>query len=323
MGLKFRTLLCTVLSLVFARAPGNDLERASCLTRTLMVVTKPLFSPLSFPSFVKLPGSQPGSFSLCYTAFMFSERIVSGVVALAVVLVTVGFFVIAEPEEKQVVSEDGILTLVGLARQTQPFIIDEATVVVREPLLGRSYHVSPDEVTLDEPAVISFALSGTGDTESQGIFRYRSDLMMWEKVEPVVAHEQYLLAVRTGQLGHFAVGRVETFEAPTFVTTYDALRAMAPENAVGYETVVGYSRPNAEVIRLYNLGESGGCGGTVRVGDGEESSRLVRDISLTIDDQSTPVTFTFVTRWFTSSAGGCRESEPLQPLVEYDILPTS
>lgn len=254
---------------------------------------------------------------------MFSERMVSGLVAFAVVLVTVGFFVVAEPEEKRVTSSDGVLTIVGLARQTQPFTIDPGAESVQEPLLGKSYRVLPDEVTLDEPAVISFALPGTGDPESQGIFRYHPDLLMWERVEPVVAHEQYLLAVRTGQLGRFAVGRVETFEAPAFVTTYDALRAMAPENAVGYETVVGYSRSDQEVIRLYDLGESGGCGGVVRVGDGQELSRLLREVSLTINEQATPITFTFVTRWFTSSAGGCAEDESLQPLSEYDILPSS
>ena len=290
------------------------------------MVTRSLFSPSS-----RAPGnSRPRELSSClamvhqplrYTVCdMFSERFLSGLVAVAVIALTVGFLALVDPEEEQIVSGDGVLTVTGLARQTQPFTIEPNLSEVKTPLIGKSYLVAPDEVTLDEPAILSFSLDHVPASQAMGVFRYRPDLLMWERVEPVVSHTDSVLAVQTAQLGGFALGQMETVPAPQFIATYEALRGMAPDNAVGYETVVGYNRHGDETIRLYDLGESGGCGGAVRVGDAEQSSRLLREVSLDMNDQPTTVVFTFVTRWFTSSTGGCAAGEELRPLSEYDIL---
>ncbi|HRH31909.1 MAG TPA: hypothetical protein PLK06_01150 [bacterium] len=252
---------------------------------------------------------------------MFQEKIFSTLAVVAVIVITAGFFIAAEPEESSITTEDGVVTITGLARQTQPLVVNQ-TETVRAPLFGTAYSVKPDEVTLDEAAVVAFRITPE-DRESVadlGIYRFHQSLQMWELVAPVVAHTDEVIAVEARQLGLFAVGLAPEFEAPVFANVYDELRSQAPADAVGYEIAVGYAEPEHEILRLLSLGEHGGCGGAVRVGDGESLSRLDRDATVKIQDVERQVTFTFVTRWFTSSMGGCDAQAPLSPLVEYDIL---
>lgn len=255
---------------------------------------------------------------------MNSERLLSAVAVLAVIVISAGFFISSEPEASSVTSADGVVTVTGLARQTQPLTI-ASNAAVASPLLGASYIVAPDSITLDEPAVIAFnmeAYSRVTDPSLASIYRFHRGLDMWEPVAPVVANTNEVLAVETSQLGEFAVGVAPVFEAPVFANVYDELRTMAPDNAVGYETAVGFYEDfhDHELVRLMQLGEHGGCGGAVRVGDGEASSRLERKATVEIDGESRTLSFVFVTRWFTSSNGGCTQAEPLLPLSEYAIL---
>lgn len=252
---------------------------------------------------------------------MSREKTFSTLAVAAVTVITAGFFIAAEPEESSITTPDGVVTITGLARQTQPLLVRQANPV-RAPLFGSAYSVRPDEVTLDEAAVVAFQITPEDKEKvaDLGIYRFHPSLQMWEPVAPVVAHTDEVIAVEARQLGLFAVGLVPQFEAPVFANVYDELRAQAPKDAVGYEIAVGYAEPEHETVRLLSLGENGGCGGAVRVGDGESLSRLDRDATVKIDDIETRVTFTFVTRWFTSSAGGCDAQAPLRPLVEYDIL---
>jgi hypothetical protein len=249
------------------------------------------------------------------------DNLFSTLAVAAVILITAGFLVAVEPEESSINSEDGVVTVTGLARQTQPLSIRSNTAVAA-PLLGSSYLVSPAGVTLDEPAVIAFSILDDQQAQAAmlGVYRFHAQLEMWEPVAPVVANTDELLAVETSQLGEFAIGDVPVFETPVFANVYDQLRSMAPVNAVGYETAVAFTEKDHEIIRLLSSGENGGCGGTVRVGDGESVSRLEREAVVEIEDQQVPLAFVFVTRWFTSSSGGCQADELLSPLSEYDIL---
>lgn len=252
---------------------------------------------------------------------MLQEKIFSTLAVAAVILITAGFFIAAEPEESSVSTTDGVVTVTGLTRQTQPLAV-ALDAAVQTPLLGNAYAVTPDGVTLDEPVVIAFNLlpDQLEDIANLGVYKFHPSLLMWERVSPIVAHTDELLAVETGQLGKFALGDVPTFEPPVFANVYDELRAKAPADAVGYEIAVGYTAPEQETVRLFSTGESGGCGGAVRVGDTESLSRLERQATVSIGDKTETLTFVFVTRWFTSSSGGCAVTEPLRPLSEYDIL---
>lgn len=254
---------------------------------------------------------------------MFSERWLSSFAVVAVILITVGYFVSQEPEELQVVSDDGVVTITGLARQTQPLTFVSQDRVMA-PLSGSAYTITPNLITLEEPAVIAFKVLDyqQSDIASLDVYRFHPGLTMWEPVTPVVAHTDDVIAVETGQLGSFAVGSVSDVQAPVFANVYDDLRERAPKDAVGYEIAVGFTRPDHEVIRLLSLGERGGCGGIVRVGDGESLSRSEHRARVMVADREEELTFVFVTRWFTSSAGGCAADESIRPLVEYDILDT-
>lgn len=254
---------------------------------------------------------------------MSQEKFFSTLAVAAVIVITAGFFIAAEPEESSITTPDGVVTITGLARQTQPLTVERMNAV-RAPLFGHAYSVKPDEVTLDEPAVVAFQVTPQDQPSiaDLGIYRFHSSLQMWEPVAPVVAHTNELIAVEARQLGVFAVGIVPQFEAPVFANVYEELRTKAPADAVGYEIAVGYAESDHEILRLLSLGESGGCNGVVRVGDGESLSRQDREARVAIDGIDTQVTFTFVTRWFTSTTGGCDAQTPLRPLVEYDILDT-
>ena len=251
------------------------------------------------------------------------ENLLSTFAVVAVAVVSVGFLATAEPEESSIASADGVVTVTGLARQTQPLTVASSSVV-KAPLLGGSYTVLPDGVTLDQPAVISFQILSdqVAVASDLGVYRFHPTHLMWEPVAPVVANTDELLAVETRQLGTFAIGAVPTFAAPVFANVYDELRAKAPADAVGYETTVGFTETDHEVIRLLATGENGGCGGAVRVGDGEAISRLERAATVDVNDTQKKFTFVFVTRWFTSSTGGCAADAPMRALVEYDILST-
>jgi hypothetical protein len=255
-----------------------------------------------------------------YTVSMFSEKTFSALAVLAVIAVTVGYFVTIEPEDMHVFSQDKLVHVTGVARQSQPLRIETQTQVAL-PRAGLAYRLVPDEVILDQAVQIDFDISGYSDLALGQLqpYRYHSDLRMWEVVEGVNFSTDHII-FETTQLGTFVLAALPDVVAPVFADVYADMRAQAPVHAVGYETAVGYVLPDQEAVRLIDVGEQGGCGGTVRVGDAEELSRLERDLLVHVQDELRPVKFVFVTRWFTSSTGGCGAEASLAPLSEYDIL---
>lgn len=262
----------------------------------------------------------PGVFCLwagrVYTVGVNREKFLSSLAILAVVGITVGYFAMQTPEEIRVVSLDGVVTVTGLARQTQPFQI-EAGRTVMAPLLGESYVLKPDLIVLDEPAVLAFALDETvsANSDSLELFRFHPSLKMWELMSSVIARTDELLAVETTQLGEFAIGVTPEFVAPIFSNVYSELLVLAPVETVGYEISVGYARLDQETVRLAEVGEIGGCDGMIGVGDGESLSRLERQVQVEINNQPELVTMVFMAEWFTSSAGGCERGVELKPNV--------
>ncbi len=231
---------------------------------------------------------------------------------------TVGFVLVSEPEAMTVGSTDGKVTVSGVTRRSQPFIVAPDGREVKIPLLSPAYRIEPSMIHLDNPATISFSFPEAGN--NYAIYRFNTVTLMWEEALPVSSYTDTGMSVSAEDLGIFALGKKETVTAPQFLTVYDDLLTTAPKNAVGYEIHVGYKRADGEILNIRGTGDAGGCGGVTGAGDGEEFSTRERDANVLVNDVTTPVRFVFLTRWLTASNGGCSAEKPLQRLVKYDIL---
>lgn len=237
------------------------------------------------------------------------ERLASASLVILIALGTVGFFIFTEPEDSHPVSSDGQLAITATARISQPLVITEGEALAA-PLLGVSYHVTPENIQLDQPATLHF-VPPLEATSSLAVFRYQPKFMVWEEVPLTVMTDQEL-AIEVSSLGTFALGEHKDIAAPEFLTAYDELRALAPDSTVGYEIAVGYRvQEDGPYVRLPALGETGGCGGQVQLGDDEVQSTISRQAQVTVDELPTTVEFVFIASWVTSSQGGCAELTPL------------
>jgi len=72
----------------------------------------------------------------------------------------------ADPEVTSVESPDGILTVEGLSRVTQPFTIDLTDPAGGDVLIGPIYDISPSQIVLDEPVALTFELLDYEDSDS-------------------------------------------------------------------------------------------------------------------------------------------------------------
>lgn len=244
--------------------------------------------------------------------------------AFGIMVLASAFLLFADdPEQVATGSPDGVVTVTGVARDTAPFTVATGTSMTGGVMFGTSYDVTPSLAPLDEPVVLTFALAGVpvppGDVV---VYRYDPDLLMWEMALPIVAHTDGLIAIETTTLGTFALGVREQVTLPNFVEVYDDLAKHPVTDAVGYVIVTGYARPDEPIIRL-GAGDQGGCGGAVMPGVREERSVTTRDVSLLVDDVDTPLTLTFLVRWFIHDGVGCPAGTPFQAADEYGILPAS
>ncbi len=234
--------------------------------------------------------------------------------ALIVLLVlgTMGFMVITEPEDSRVVSADGAMFVAGVARDSQPLSVSMGEPV-SAPLFGQGYQVAPLNIQLDSPVTIGFIVPTELQGKTLSIFRYQPKISMWEPVSSTTATAPALATVKVETLGQFALGEAQVVSAPDFLAAEDQLRLLAPSNTVGYEIAIGYYRDDGERIRLPDLGQTGGCGGQMLPGDGTARSEITRQVQVSVDDVLTTLNFVFVGSWITSSVGGCSETVPLMP----------
>lgn len=229
--------------------------------------------------------------------------------------------VVGTPEAAVVESNDGVVLLAGMARAGAPLAVEERTAsALHSVLFATEYEISPQDITLDIPAVITFRVD---DAAATTVYRYRDDIGMWEHVNDVLRRDVDALTVTTRRLGRFRLGYVEDVAAPDFLTVYDTLREGAPEAALGYTIAVGYGRPGEERIRLGNAGEQGGCDGAVLPGKYEARSTDERTAYVLVNDVQTAVEFVFLAQWLVGDGTGCPDGAPFKPGSEYGILPTS
>lgn len=221
-----------------------------------------------------------------------------------------------DPEYIVRASDDGIVTLTGMTRETQALAIVAGDPLTGAVFAGPTYRIGDEGVVLDADMHVTFKARA-----GEVAYRYRADVAAWEAVDDVTFVDG-LLTFATPKLGTYALGVAETVTPPEFIATYDALRADAPENAVGYVMHVAYARPDEPPIVLEGVGEQGGCGGAVLPGNTWATSQATRTANVLVNDVRTTVTFWFRATWSLAD-GGCAELSPFGPAAEHGILPSS
>jgi len=239
------------------------------------------------------------------------KRFTAYVIFLVVLIALVSYaaLFVPKPEEEIVVSDDGVLTLTGVTRTSQPFLIDISDMNGGGVLEDAYYIVQPRGIVLEEPVTLMFDVSGFEKTPS--VFRYSEPFMMWKAVSADSIGDGELLLV-TDRLGMFALGNTPDIEAPTFVSQEESLIGMAPEGTTSFTFATGYSLDGAPTILLPESERIGGCSGQTGKGSTEEHTLFEENLIIPVDGKDTLVTFSFVAQWFVSDNGGCAEGENLE-----------
>lgn len=226
----------------------------------------------------------------------------------------------ADPEYVTVTTDGGGLTVTGFAREGGVTITDgfgdagdEHTVAS-----GAVDHTLPLQLRFVSPSGPAW----TG-AERFDILWYDDASKMWEWQNADVVDDDYLV-LRTTKLGRFAVADRQTIDAPDFVSTFDALRAQAPDGTVGYSIEVGY-RVGAlpAIIRLDYSAQQGGCGGAVQPGEETAYGAMTRTANVLVNDVQTSVEFTFLATWYVRPGDSCPDGQPFRAADGYGILPSS
>lgn len=237
-----------------------------------------------------------------------SYLLFSSIVFLLIIGGTMFLLLSSVPEYTEVLSSDGIVNISGLARESQPFKIEILDTVGSEVLLSSVYRLTPDKITLDQPAQI---IVSPEDSANLFLYKYDEKLMMWSVVEDAIEYDGKIY-LETDELGDFALGFDAGVNAPNFLTTYDELLAQAPENAVGFEMTIGIEEESGVMIEIPNTRITGGCGGDMHQGNSDEISILRKSARVLVEDVETLVDFSFVAHWLISSSYGCAEEENLE-----------
>lgn len=239
---------------------------------------------------------------------------------MLIAVLTLSIVFLPDPEVRTLVSDDGLLTVSGLARQTQEISLVTRDEALGIPLVGRAYDVLPSGLTLDTPLTLILPLRDLGLAEDVPVHLYTYDETsgFWSGISEPVKTNDGLLIATTPSTGRYAVGIRQDVNAPEFLSMYDELRRLAPKNTRAYDIVVGYRVDDSgPFIVLPESGESGGCGGVFREGSSRVASELSRTAVVNIDDVATPATFVFFATWIVDEqSGGCPAEALLSPLLE-------
>lgn len=237
--------------------------------------------------------------------------ILLSVIIMIVVVISVGYLFVIDPEQQTVSSLDGRVTVSGLTRESQSFSV-EASEGLGGTLVGPVYEIQPADAFLEEPVTVTFDISDRERASELVVYRYDEDLMMWAQVEAVIVHSTDLLSIEADRLGDFSLGLPLEISSPMFLSVYDELLEMAPEGAVGYEVGVAVGADLEPRVQIPGSVQTGGCGGLLTQGNREEISIQERDLHVLLSDIDTLTRFTFVARWFVSDLGGCPEGVDLE-----------
>lgn len=207
---------------------------------------------------------------------------------IVMILFSVFVLVRAEPEEVTATSSDGILTVSGVTRESQPFIIETQESPGGNILFGSVYKVEPKNVVLDEPAVLSFE-----NQEDLVIYKYDKDLELWSLVQDAKT-------IETNELGSFSLGyRMPGLDHPEFKDQFESMLKIAPKNTVGFEITAGYDFGAGPLIQVEHE-ILGGCDGVLQNGNTEELSKI--DFG----------EYKIIARWFVSDVAPCEVGQDLK-----------
>lgn len=220
-----------------------------------------------------------------------------------------------DPEYTYAVTGDGVMTVTGVARDTQQVTVRTAGAATGSVLRGQVYELTSGS-TFDVPVTLAFHASDVNT-----VYHYDTAREMWDALETARTADG-LLTVSATQGGQYAIGMQETVAAPDFVDEYATLRAMAPADAVGYTVAVAYAREGEPYMRLDTLGEQGGCGGAVLPGEREAESIREREANILVNDVQTTVTLRFLATWQLGAAA-CAQLSPFRSAAEHATLPVS
>jgi len=221
-----------------------------------------------------------------------------------VVIISVLFLFVREPEYTQVVSADNILTVEGLTREAQDLSID---------VLGDYiYEVQPSTYSFIEPLGLTFDLSQAQFDFDVAVYKYNDDILMWEVASAPVNSPVSSIYLEQNNLGKYTIKEYADVESPDFVNSYDDILLMAPSSTIGYEIGLGFLAADGSVIRLLEKTQLGGCDGIVSHGSRVEMSQLERSARVYVGDVQESVEFLIVARWFVDDNGGCVDNAGLE-----------
>jgi hypothetical protein len=230
----------------------------------------------------------------------------------AVLIIGALWFVIAdEPEEVLVISEDGILSLRGVARESQPFTITQEGPRDLMGDVGVVYHVEPDEIDLEAPVTIEMRLDHLENPDRYTPHRYNLDFHVWVTMN-AEERDAYRFKTTSNRTGYISLLPYEEIDVPNFLTTQDALLELAPLGTVGFEMVSGAGEEGGPMIQTKGKVKLGGCGGQFKGGNRTETSTMRETAHVLMGDMDREIEFLFTARWQIDEGGGCEDSELLE-----------
>jgi len=227
-------------------------------------------------------------------------------IVILISLTSVFIFLVGDPEKSSISSDDQVLTVTGLIRESQNIEI--------QTLGSFLYRVEPSGGVLTEPLQLTFDLTGAQDRDFDvAIYWYDEEVLMWEIVSAPVDQAQESISIQRYELGLFSVREYVDINAPDFISTYDELLQMAPSDTVGYRIGVGFLSDDGSAVKVPGTTQTGGCGGVVLNGNTIEKSQLKDSARIFVNDVETEVDFIFVGLWFVNGNGGCVDELILEP----------
>lgn len=277
-------------------------------TRNLEFSSRPVSSRSFWFSYLLLSTF----YILRYNKGMKHQPILFIILAVLIVGISIGLFVVRDPEYTQVVSADGALTIEGLTREAQDIQID----VVGDYI----YNISPSASAFIEPLTLTFNVAQAQFDFDIAVYKYNEDILMWEAISGAIDASAQEIVINQNVLGTYTIKEYADIDAPDFVNTYGDILLLSPDSTVGYEIALGFIAADGSVIRISENTELGGCGGIVEHGSGVEMSQLERSARVYVGDVEQQVEFLIVARWFVNGEEGCVDNQSLESSSQRDII---
>lgn len=218
------------------------------------------------------------------------------------------FFVSRDPEYTKIVSDDGVVTIEGLVRESQDVQIHS--------LGNYLYDIYPADSVFTQPLSVTFDVSQADFTFDIAVYKYNPDVLMWEAVSAAYVPGVQQITIAQSSFGRYMIKESVDIESPDFISSYNSLLTMAPADTVGFEVAVGFITADGSIIRLPEKTQIGGCGGMFAQGNRTEMSQQEQSVRVYVNDVAETVQFFFVARWDVLDDIGCVDNVRLEVSTE-------